>query len=189
MTRRKLTNVAASVRQRLENLAKETGRPFQEVLQYFAMERFLYRLSRSADSGQFVLKGALLLTVWRAPATRPTKDIDLLARTSNQIDQVVEVIRTICGQEVEDDGLRFDAENMTGSKIREDADYEGVRVTFQAYLGRARVSMQIDLGFGDVMTPAPTLTEFPTLHQLNKQCASPYRGSIAVQGTSSRDEW
>ncbi|MBI3464955.1 MAG: nucleotidyl transferase AbiEii/AbiGii toxin family protein [Planctomycetes bacterium] len=163
MTRRRPTNIAASVRQRLQNLARESNRPFQEVLQYFAMERFLYRLSRSAESGQFVLKGALLLTVWRSPATRPTKDIDFLARMSNEIAGVVAVMRTICGQDVEDDGLRFDADSVTGRAIREDADYEGIRVVFQAYLGRARVQMQIDLGFGDVMTPPPALTEFPTL--------------------------
>jgi hypothetical protein len=163
MTRKKRTNIAASVRQRLQNLAKDSDRPFQEVLQYFAMERFLYRLSRSEEAGRFVLKGALLLTVWRAPATRPTKDIDLLARMTNEIDEVVAVIQAICAHQVEDDGLRFDAEHALGTKIREDADYEGVRATFQAFLGRARVAMQIDLGFGDVMTPAPTLTEFPTL--------------------------
>jgi hypothetical protein len=163
MTRRKKTNIAASVRQRLESLAQKTSRPFQEVLQYFAMERFLYRLSRSKESGRFVLKGALMLTVWRSPATRPTKDIDLLARIGNDIDGVVAAIQAICKGDVEDDGLRFDAEHVIAKAIREDADYEGVRVTFQAYLGRARVPMQIDLGFGDVMTPAPELTEFPTL--------------------------
>jgi Nucleotidyl transferase AbiEii toxin, Type IV TA system len=163
MTRPRKTDMAASVRQRLLNLAKKTGRPFQEVLQYFAMERFLYRLSRSKEPGRFVLKGALMLTVWRSPATRPTKDIDLLARMSNEIEGVVAAIKAACATEVEDDGLRFDANQVTGRTIREDADYEGVRVTFQAKLGRARVPMQIDLGFGDVMTPAPELTEFPTL--------------------------
>jgi hypothetical protein len=77
MTKRRVTNVAASVRQRLQNVARTTGRPFQEVLQYFAMERFLYRLSQSTHSDRFVLKGALMFNVWRAPASRPTKDIDL----------------------------------------------------------------------------------------------------------------
>jgi hypothetical protein len=110
-----------------------------------------------------VLKGALLLTVWRSPATRPTKDIDLLARMSNELAGVVAAVRSICGQEVEEDGLRFDAGSIAARAIREDADYEGVRVTFPCYLGRARVPMQIDLGFGDVMTPPPELTEFPAL--------------------------
>jgi hypothetical protein len=151
------------VRQRLENVARDSARPFQEVLQYFAMERFLYRLSKSAESSRFVLKGALLLTVWRAPATRPTKDIDLLAKMGSEIGAVVTAIRAICSEPVEDDGIRFETGQIKAATIREDADYEGVRVTFQAYLGRARVPMQIDLGFGDVMTPAPALTEFPTL--------------------------
>jgi hypothetical protein len=163
MTRRKRTNIAASVRQRLSNLARQANRPFQEVLQYFAMERFLYRLSKSKEAEKFVLKGALLLTVWRAPATRPTRDIDLLARMSNATGDVTKTIRSICAMAVEDDGLQFDASMVKAELIREDADYEGVRVTFQAHLGRARVPMQIDLGFGDVMTPAPELTKFPTL--------------------------
>lgn len=163
MTRPKKMNMAASVRQRLENLAREQNRPFQEVLQYFAMERFLYRLSKSKESKLFVLKGALMLTVWRAPATRPTKDIDLLARMSNAIGDVTKTIEAVCATEVEDDGIRFDTGNIKAETIREDADYEGVRITFQAYLGVARVPMQIDLGFGDVMTPAPELATFPTL--------------------------
>ena len=85
MTDRPIHNVAASVRQRLMNRAKASGRPFQEVLQYFAMERFLYRLSKSPHSDRFILKGALMFTVWGAPASRPTRDIDLLAHLNNDL--------------------------------------------------------------------------------------------------------
>src|ERR1051326_5152877 len=98
-------DVAASIRQRLLNNAKSTNRPFQEVLQYFAMERFLYRLTQSPHGDRFILKGALMFTVWGAPATRPTKDIDFLARTENTVDAVLPLIRAVCAQPVEPDGL------------------------------------------------------------------------------------
>ncbi len=156
-------NLPASVRQRLTNTAKETDRPFQEMLQYFAMERFLYRLTRSRHADKFVLKGALMFTAWGGPSSRPTKDIDFLARMDNAVEAVVEVMREVCGQVVEPDGLVFDAESVAGEAIKEDADYSGVRVTFLVTLQNARVSMQIDMGFGDVVTPAAAMTEYPAL--------------------------
>lgn len=156
-------NLPASVRQRLTNKAKETARPFQEVLQYFAMERFLYRLSQSQHADRFVLKGALMFTAWGAPASRPTKDIDLLGRTDNQVEAVTTLMREVCGQAVDPDGLVFDVGSVTGQAIKEDADYSGVRVTFLVTLQNARVSMQIDVGFGDVVTPAATKTDYPAL--------------------------
>jgi hypothetical protein len=156
-------NMAASVRQRLRTLAEETGRPFSEVLQYFAMERFLYRLSQSPHAQRFVLKGALMFTVWRAPASRPTKDIDLLGKIQNRIETVAAAVRAVCRQEVEPDGLIFDAESVIGKKIKEDADYGGVRVLFRGSLENARIPMQIDIGFGDVVTPAAARMEYPSL--------------------------
>ncbi len=75
-------DLGASVRQRILNQSRTQGRPFQEMLQYFAMERFLYRLAKPPFADQFVLKGALLLTAWRAPLSRPTMDLDLTGRTS-----------------------------------------------------------------------------------------------------------
>jgi hypothetical protein len=161
--RRPATDIGASVRQRLYNNAQATGRPFQEVLQYFVMERFLYRMARSPYADKFVLKGALMFTAWRAPASRPTKDIDLLARMDNRMDAIVPIVRQICEQAVEPDGVVFDLASLQGRVIKEDADYEGVRVTFQASLDKAAVRMQLDLGFGDVVTPAPTITEYPTI--------------------------
>jgi len=166
MTDKPVKNIAASIRQKLLNNANETGRPFQEVLQYFAMERFLYRLSRSPHADKFVLKGALMFTVWGGPSSRPTKDIDFLARMSNSVEAIVAVMREVCRQEVEPDGLVFDADGLSGSVIKEDADYEGVRVTFRATLENARVPMQLDLGFGDVMTPGPESTIYPTILDL-----------------------
>jgi len=131
-------DVGASVRQRLLNQSRAQERPFQELLQYFAMERFLYRLSKSGFSDRFVLKGALLLTAWRAPLSRPTMDIDLAGRTSNELNHIAELMRAVCG----------------------------VRVRFHATLARARIPMQIDIGFGDVIVPAPFKLEYPTLLDL-----------------------
>jgi hypothetical protein len=156
-------DVAASVRQRLQNTARKTSRPFQEVLDYYAMERFLYRLACSAHAGRFVLKGALLFRAWNAPASRPTRDIDLLGRMENTVEALVPVFREVCGQPVEPDGMVFHAETVAGMVIREEADYAGVRVTFLATLQNARVAMQIDVGFGDVVTPAAAPTDYPTI--------------------------
>ena len=158
-----LSNLGASVRQRLLNQSREQGRPFQELLQYFAMERFLYRLSKSPCSDRFVLKGALLLTAWRAPLSRPTMDIDLAGRTNNELNHIAELVRSVCGVVTESDGIEFNAASIEVSRIKEDADYEGVRVRFHATLSRARIPMQIDIGFGDVITPAPTEIQYPTL--------------------------
>lgn len=166
MTDRPLRNVAASVRQRLTNAAKQTGRPFQEVLQYFAMERFLYRLSLSPHNERFVLKGALMFNVWGAPASRPTRDIDFLARLNNSVETILPVIRDVCQQAVEPDGLIFDVDSIVGQVIKEDADYTGVRVTFLANLENARIPMQVDIGFGDVIVPEAALTDYPTLLEL-----------------------
>jgi len=163
---RKVTNVAASVRQCLLNEARATGRPFNELLQYFAMERFLYRLSKSPHGEKFVLKGALMLAMWEVSLTRPTKDIDLLGHAANDIDRIVAAVKDICGQEVEPDGLDFDQDTVRGERIAEEAEYEGVRVRFHGKLGTATVTMQLDVGFGDVVVPAPVTTDYPTILDL-----------------------
>jgi predicted nucleotidyltransferase component of viral defense system len=159
-------DAGASVRQRLLNESRAQERPFQELLQYFAMERFLYRLSKSSFSDRFVLKGALLMTAWRAPLSRPTMDIDLAGRTSNELNHIAELVRGVCGVATEPDGIEFVPAAIEVSRINEDADYEGVRVRFHATLARARIPMQIDIGFGDVIVPAPIELEYPTLLDL-----------------------
>ncbi len=163
MTVSTVKNMGASVRQRLLNHAKANARPFAEVLQYYAMERFLYRLSVSPHADKFLLKGALLLTAWRAPIARPTIDIDLLGRTDNAVDAVVDLLRDVALSKVPDDGIAFGSGSFSGTVIREDADYSGVRVTFTGQLENARVPMQIDIGFGDVVTPGPERLTYPTL--------------------------
>jgi len=156
-------DVAASVRQRLLNYARAKGRPFNEVLQYFALERFLYRLGRSPYRRRFVLKGALMFTAWQSPFSRPTRDIDLLGRLDNTVEHVVSAIQAVCREPAPEDGLRFAAESVVGERIIETANYAGVRVRFTAYLGTARIPMQIDIGFGDPLVPGPSLVRLPTI--------------------------
>ena len=166
MTKPPHRDIAASVRQRLLNNAREAGRPFSELLQYFAMERFLYRLSKSRYSDNFVLKGALMLTVWEAPLSRPTMDIDFLGQIDNNIEAIIAVTKDICAQKVEPDGITFDLTSIRGEPITEDADYEGVRVRFHGSLGTAHFTVQLDIGFGDVVIPTPASLEYPTILDL-----------------------
>ena len=156
-------NIPASVRQRILNRAKSDRRPFNELLQYYAMERFLYRLSQSAHADRFILKGALMLRVWHSPELRPTMDIDMLGRTSNKEADIIAQIRDILSMDVEADGLAFDADSIQAERITEDADYEGIRIRFRGTLDSARINMQVDIGFGDVVYPEPEESELPTM--------------------------
>jgi hypothetical protein len=168
MSKTKVKDFAASVHQRLLNKARQTNRPFSELVQYFAMERFLYRLSTSSYADKFILKGALMLPVWKAPLARPTMDIDVLGQIDNSIEVIVDAIRSICTQHVEADGITFDANSVMGERITEDADYEGVRIKFRGTLGTVRISMQVDIGFGDVVVPPATPIAYPTILDLPK---------------------
>ncbi len=163
MSERTVTTKAASVRQRLLNLARASGRSFTEVVQHYALERWLYRLSRSEHASRFVLKGALLLRVWDTPVGRPTRDIDLLARTSNDLTAIQLIVAAICGTAVQDDGMEFGGDAVGTDRITEDADYQGVRATFRGLLGTVRCPMQIDMGFSDVVTPGPVEIDYPTI--------------------------
>jgi predicted nucleotidyltransferase component of viral defense system len=154
-------DVAAPVRQRLLNHARSAGRPFNEVLQHFVLERFLYRLGRSPYRDRFVLKGALMFTAWQSPVTRSTRDIDLLGRMGDTVEEVVSAIRAICQEPAPDDGLRFDADQIAGERIVAAAEHAGVRVRTTAYLGKARIPLRIDVGFGDPVVPGPSLVSLP----------------------------
>jgi hypothetical protein len=162
-----VSNLPASVHARLQNQARATRRPFSELLQYYAMERFLFRLSKSPHRARFVLKGALMLHVWRAPLARATRDLDFLGLLDNSLENLERVVREVCAVDVESDGMVFDPASVRTERIKEDADYEGVRVRFIGLLGKARVAMQLDVGFGDVVTPRaepivyPGLLDFP----------------------------
>jgi predicted nucleotidyltransferase component of viral defense system len=156
-------DIAASVRQRLLNLARERGEDFGLVLTRYALERVMYRLSVSEHHDQFVLKGAMLFALWADDPHRSTRDLDLLGHGTIDTQRLEEVFREVIGVEVENDGLEFLAETVRGERIREDEEYEGVRVHLETRLAAARIKVQIDVGFGDAVTPAPEETEYPVL--------------------------
>jgi hypothetical protein len=163
MSRDVPVNVAHSIHQRLLNKAKADERPFNELLQYYAMERFLCRLSRSKHVDKYILKGAMMLRVWQAPMARPTMDIDMLGRAGNDAAFIVSQFREICAVDVEPDGLEFDAASVESERIAEEADYEGLRLRIRGQLGNARIILQIDIGFGDVVFPSPEYALLPAM--------------------------
>jgi hypothetical protein len=163
VSKKNIKNVAASIRQRLLNKAKENDRPFNEIIQYYVMERFLYRLSISDYRDKFILKGALLFTLWQQSVIRSTIDIDLLGKISNDPNTITKVFKAICEIDVAEDGVRFESSSITSEQITVDADYQGVRVCLYGYLDTARVRIQIDIGFSDVITPGPEQFSYPTI--------------------------
>ena len=156
-------NLSASVMARLYNQARHRGRPLNDLLQFYAIERFLFRLSCSDYANSFILKGALMFVALKLHSFRPTRDIDLLGYTSNEVENIVRIMQEICLQPVEPDGLTFDPETIRGHRINEDADYQGVRVQFVATLGKAHMPMQIDVGFSDIVWPSPIESDYPTI--------------------------
>jgi hypothetical protein len=180
MTRDKGKNKAASIRARLLALAQSKGEDYQRVLGRFAIERFLYRMGRSPYRDKFAIKGATLFTLWAGQTHRPTKDLDLLGRGSSAIAEVEQTIRAICGVH-EEDGIVFDSASVAGTKIKEDDEYDGVRIKLQAELAGARMPMQIDIGFGDAVYPEPELVSFPVLLPMGAPLirAYPREASIA----------
>lgn len=156
-------SIVDSVHQRLLNKAREAGRPFNEVLQYYAMEKFLLRMSKLPNAEDFVLKGALLLRATGISEIRPTRDIDVLKYGSSTIADIEEIFAECCRIEIEGDGLNFDPDSVEGEEIRAQEAYDGVRVKVRGNLGNARLTIQIDLGFGDVITPGPLWVEYPTI--------------------------
>lgn len=163
MTRKTPVNVAASVRARLLTVSKERREDYTLTLMNYAAERFLYRLSRSTLRDQFILKGATLFAVRIGQQYRTTRDLDLLGMGEATEAGVNRAIREIAATTVDDDGLAFDVDTLKVLAIREDNRYGGLRAVIQARLGQARIHVQIDVGFGDAITPAATDLEFPTL--------------------------
>ena len=164
---RPVRNLAASIRQRLANLAMLQGRPSAEVQQYFAMERFLYRLAASSHRDRFVLKGAMLLVAWRLPVVRPTMDIDLLGKGLDQASDLIAIVKSLCRLEVDPpDGLEFDESSVASEQITVDTRYVGARLRFRALLGTARIRMQVDIGFGDAVLGADQDLALPPLLDL-----------------------
>ena len=163
MTPERKTNLTASVHRRLLNLPREKGEDFNLTLTRYAIERFLYRLSRSPQGDRFVLKGALLFTLWTGKPHRPTRALGLMGRGEDSPAAVSRVIRDICTLSIEDNGITFDLADMRISDIREDQEYQGQRVEFAARLGNAVIPVQVDIGFGNAVIPKPKEVEYPTL--------------------------
>ncbi|HEY1130751.1 MAG TPA: nucleotidyl transferase AbiEii/AbiGii toxin family protein [Roseateles sp.] len=155
-------DLSASVRARLLNLAKAEGSDFNGVLVRYALERLLYRMSCSTHADNFLLKGALLFALWYDMPHRPTRDVDLLGFGASDLASLEQTFREIASIEV-DDGIVFDPATVTAQEIRKDAGYAGARIVFTAELARAKCKVQVDVGFGDAVTPGPVHATYPVL--------------------------
>ena len=155
-------NLAASIRTRLKHRADAAREDFNLTLTRYGLERLLYRLSASQHARRFLLKGALLFSLWYDEPHRPTRDADLLAFGDDDIDALVQAFRDICAVPC-DDGIAFDAASVRGAAIRKSAGYGGVRIDLRAQLDGARLSLQVDIGFGDAVTPGPQAVRYPVL--------------------------
>lgn len=160
---RKPVNLPASVATRLRNIAAAKTTDLALIYRRYAIERLLYRLSVSAERERFVLKGAMLFTAWMPDPFRPTQDLDLLGFGDDDVATVANSVVRICKQAVPDDGLMFDVASLKAAPIRTTQDYGGVRVKMTALLGNIRIPVQIDIGYGDAVTPEITEIEFPPL--------------------------
>lgn len=155
-------NLGASIRARILNKAKADGVEFQQLLTRYALERFLYRLSISDEREHFLLKGALLFDLWYDVPLRPTRDIDLLGFGFGEIPHLLTVIKNLCEIDVSD-GINFDSATVKAEEIRKEANYSGTRVTFIGLIDGAKCPVQIDIGYGDAVTPAPESAVYPVM--------------------------
>jgi Nucleotidyl transferase AbiEii toxin, Type IV TA system len=166
MTKKEIRNIPASIRVRLKKYADEQKIDFTGVLVQFCTNRFLYRLSISDNANNFVLKGSLLFVAWYPQPYRPTKDADLLGFGSDDNVVLSNIFKSLCDIEFDEDGLTFEQSSVRLDEIRAGDDYGGKRVTLQASLNGANVPIQIDIGFGDIVTPEPTEITLPALLNL-----------------------
>lgn len=162
MAQKNVQDLAASIRARLLNIAKAEQTDFNAVLVRYALERFLYRLGQSAHADHFVLKGAMLFNLWYAMPHRPTRDVDLLGFGASDLESIAQTFREIVSVAASD-GMEFDAASVVVDEIRKNAGYAGARVLVSAELARARCKVQVDIGFGDAVTPGPVDATYPVL--------------------------
>ncbi|MFH1701306.1 MAG: nucleotidyl transferase AbiEii/AbiGii toxin family protein, partial [Candidatus Zixiibacteriota bacterium] len=163
MSKKNSHNLEVSVRQRLLNLSRERNEDFNLILTRYAVERFLYRLSKSKHVDRFILKGAMLTTIWIGEVHRPTRDLDLLGFGDPEAEVLKTIMAEICLGDVERDGLEYEADSVEIGEIRENQAYPGQRVKIKAKLGNARIRIQIDVGFGDAVTPKAKIITYPVL--------------------------
>jgi predicted nucleotidyltransferase component of viral defense system len=171
-----IKNTAASVKARLKTIADKEQKPFDFLLMLYMIERLLYRLSISNYNEKFVLKGGLLLYVHLEDRARPTRDVDFLARRiSNDVESITKAFQEICKIEC-NDGLVYDTDHLIAERIKEDADYEGLRIKINGYLEKSRQTLQFDIGFGDVIVPKSLIMNYPVL--LDMDCPEIHTYSI-----------
>lgn len=163
MTRKMKSDIAASILQRLLNQARADKEDFNHLLNRYGIERFLYRLSISLYNEEFVLKGASLFLAWQEQNYRVTKDADFLSFGDPYLDSLSEIFKEICQIKCPEDGISFLPESVKAQAIREEQAYDGVRISLTGSLNKARVSLQIDVGFGDIVTPSPEMIDYPSL--------------------------
>ena len=163
MSRSNCSNLTASVAARLLQRSQRTGEDHQVLLTRYGLERLMYRLSQSVLANRFVVKGALAFLVWADEPFRATRDLDLLAMPEPSPDELMELFQSLCRMEVADDGLAFEETSITVREIREDQQYGGMCVCMKAMLGKIRIPIQVDIGFGDAVTPEPKAERFPVL--------------------------
>lgn len=156
-------NIVASVLARLRNSSKSGGAPFQQVLQQYAIERFLYRISKSTHAKSVILKGALLLKTIGIPSARPTLDIDMLRKGRADQASLIALVRDCASLEVAADGLTFVVDSIVAEEITKDSEYKGTRVLMDARMDNVRLRIQIDFGVGDVIVPGPRIIEYPAI--------------------------
>jgi predicted nucleotidyltransferase component of viral defense system len=166
LSRRVAADIGASVRDRLKQKFPGFGYDFQVLLTHYALERLLYRLGRSKYRNQFLLKGALLFKVWYDQPVRSSMDADLLGEGPADIPKVEKIFRDLCRVSVEPDGLEFLADTVHGEEIRENSEYQGIRMTLAAVLAGARIHLQIDVGYGDAVSPQAKTINYPVLLDL-----------------------
>jgi hypothetical protein len=154
-------NVAPSIQARLKNESERLRRPFAEILQYYVMERFLFRLARTKYATKFVLKGGLLFYVWNVPLRRPTRDIDFRGYVTNNRDGLLQIFKEIALASVPDDGIIFDPDSISIEDTQPNADYQGSRANLTAFLGRSKIHLQIDIGFSDELASKAEALEYP----------------------------
>jgi predicted nucleotidyltransferase component of viral defense system len=157
-----VTNMTASVMDRLRSIAKGLNQPFDLLLTRYALERLLYRLSTTSYRERFVLKGAVLMTTWFENPFRPTRDLDLLGFGDNAPDALLAIFREICAIG-SDDGIEFDVDALAVERIREELDYGGMRLQTVARLAKTRVKVSIDIAFGDATEPGLQEMDLPVL--------------------------
>ena len=155
-------NIGASIRARIINKAKADRVDTQFLLTRYALERMLYRLAASEHRDNFLLKGALLFDLWYDVPLRPTRDIDLLGFGLAEIPHLFKVFEDLCAIEVAD-GINFDSASIHAEEIRKDANYSGIRVTVVGTIDGAKCTVQVDIGYGDAVTPAPEIAMYPVM--------------------------